>query len=207
MRRHDPLVVALTYAATLNTNAQLGDIFRVTLTGNTTLANPTNAVDSRTLQWFIKQDGTGGRMVSLGSKFRILSCAASLSFSSAANRVDFLEATYNLADDKWDIVRFLSGSAWFPGWQIKTANCTVVAGDAIQTDGTGGAFTITLPSSATIGDSILIEDGTLDWATHNITLNRNGLKINGGTSNYTANVTGGKLSLAYISAAYGWSIK
>jgi hypothetical protein len=42
----NPHVAALPYAATLNTDASTGDIFDVTLTGNVTLANPTNPVQN-----------------------------------------------------------------------------------------------------------------------------------------------------------------
>jgi hypothetical protein len=105
-----PTVVALTYAATLNTNAPSGDIFDVTLTGNATLANPTNPVDGKTLRWRIRQDGTGGRTVTLGSKFVIPSSATSpLPWSTAANKMDVLAATYHAGRDKWDVIAFVMG--------------------------------------------------------------------------------------------------
>ena len=82
----NPHVVALTYASTLNTDASVGDIIDVTLTGNATLANPTNPTDGKTIRWRIRQDGTGNRAVTLGNKFVIPSSATSpLPFSTAAN--------------------------------------------------------------------------------------------------------------------------
>lgn len=105
-----PTVVALTYGATLSTDASAGDIFDVTLTGNATLANPTNPVSGKTLRWRIKQDATGSRTVTLGSKFRLPSSASSpLPFSTAANKTDLLAATYNAASDSWDIIAFVMG--------------------------------------------------------------------------------------------------
>lgn len=105
-----PTVVALTYAATLNTDASSGDIFDVTLTGNATLANPTNPVDGQTIRWRIRQDGTGNRAVTLGDKFVIPSSATSpLPFSTAANKMDVLAATYHAGRDKWDVVAFVMG--------------------------------------------------------------------------------------------------
>lgn len=92
-------------------------------------------------------------------------------------------------------------------WVLKNTTYTAVAGDAIQADTVGGAFTITLPASATAMDFIEIQDAEGTWGTNNLTIARNGLKVNGGTTNYTANVNGGKLSLVYISSGYGWSIK
>lgn len=105
-----PTVVALAYAATLNTDASTGDIFDVTLTGNATLANPTNPVNGKTLRWRIKQDGTGSRTVTLGNKFAIPSSASSpLPFSTAANKMDVLAATYHAGRDKWDVIAFVPG--------------------------------------------------------------------------------------------------
>lgn len=105
-----PRVVVLTYASTLNTTASDGDIFDVTLTGNATLANPTNPADGQTIRWRIKQDGTGSRAVALGDKFVIPSSATSpLPFSTAANAMDVLAATYHAGRDRWDIVAFVMG--------------------------------------------------------------------------------------------------
>lgn len=106
----NPHVVSLTYAATLNTDAAAGDIFDVTLTGNATLANPTNPVDGKTIRWRIQQDATGSRTVTLGNKFVIPSSATSpLPFSTAANAMDILAATYHAGRDKWDVVAFVMG--------------------------------------------------------------------------------------------------
>ncbi len=105
-----PTVVALTYAATLNTDASAGDIFDVTLTGNATLANPTNPVNGKTLRWRIRQDATGSRTVTLGNKFVVPSSASSpLPWSTAANKTDLLAATYDAGRDKWDLIAFVPG--------------------------------------------------------------------------------------------------
>lgn len=105
-----PVTAALPYAATLNTDASTGDIFDVTLTGNATLANPTNPVDGKTIRWRIRQDATGGRTVTLGNKFVIPSSATSpLPFSTAPDKMDVLAATYHAGRDKWDIIAFVMG--------------------------------------------------------------------------------------------------
>lgn len=105
-----PTVVALSYAATLATDTSAGDIFDVTLTGNTTLANPTNPVDGKTIRWRITQDATGGRTVTLGGQFVIPTSATSpLPFSTAAGKTDVLAATYHAGRNKWDVVAFVMG--------------------------------------------------------------------------------------------------
>jgi hypothetical protein len=105
-----PAVVSAVYAATYTTDASAGDIFDLTLSGNVTLANPVNPEDGKTLRWRIRQDGTGSRAVTLGSKFNIPSSATSpLPFSTAASKTDVLAATYHAGRDKWDIIAFVPG--------------------------------------------------------------------------------------------------
>jgi hypothetical protein len=106
----NPHVVAIAYAATLSTDAASGDIFDVTLTDNATLANPSNPVNGQTLRWRLTQDGTGSRSVTLGDKFNLPASATSpLPFSTAANKMDVLAATYHAGRDKWDIIAFVPG--------------------------------------------------------------------------------------------------
>jgi hypothetical protein len=62
--------VPLTDAATIATNAALGNVFRVTLGGNRTLGNPTNMVAGDFMTWRITQDGTGGRTLAFGAAFK-----------------------------------------------------------------------------------------------------------------------------------------
>lgn len=103
-------VVPLVYSETVATDASLGDIFNLTLTGNATLSNPTNPADGKTLRWRITQDATGSRVVTLGNKFNIPSSATSpLPWSTAANKTDILAATYDAVRDKWDVVAFVFG--------------------------------------------------------------------------------------------------
>jgi hypothetical protein len=100
----------LVYAETLVTNTELADIFDVTLLGSATLDNPVNPIDGRTLRWRIKQSEVGNCAVTLGNKFVIPSSATTpLPFSTTANAVDLLAATYSEARDKWDIIAFVPG--------------------------------------------------------------------------------------------------
>jgi len=98
-------------------------------------------------------------------------------------------------------------SATSPAWELKSSTFTAVAGHKYQIDTSSGAVTVTMPASASAMDSIEFADATLSWGTNAVTLSRNGLKINNGTSNYTDSVEGDKLSIVYISSGYGWSVK
>jgi len=97
-------------SGTINVDASEIDITDITLTGNATLANPTNPVNGKTLRWRISQDSTGNRAVTLGNKFNLPSSASSpLPWSTSANKMDVLAATYHSGRDKWDIVAFVPG--------------------------------------------------------------------------------------------------
>lgn len=93
---------ALTDGATINTDAARGNQFSVTLGGNRTLANPTNAVDGQKIIYRIKQDGTGGRTLTWGSNFRFSTSLPSPTLSTGASKVDYIGFVYNATDGKWD---------------------------------------------------------------------------------------------------------
>jgi len=85
----------------------------------------------------------------------------------------------------------------------KTSSYTAVAGDKLIVD-TSNAVTITLPTSATIGDEIRVIDGTGNANTNNITIARNGHKIQGAASNLTVGTERAAFGLVYYNAAQGW---
>ena len=80
---------------------------------------------------------------------------------------------------------------------------TAVVGDKLFID-TSTAKTITLPSSANIGDEIRIIDVTGNASSNNITVSRNGHKIQGGTTDLTINVDRAGIGLVYYNVAQGW---
>lgn len=91
--------VAVTYAATQNTDCSTGDVFEVTLTGAVTLANPTNMVDGQRITWRFTQDSTGGRALTLGSAFDV-----PFVLQAAPSGVEHLTAIYNGALSTWHVL-------------------------------------------------------------------------------------------------------
>lgn len=104
-----PTPVALSDGATINTDASLGTHFRVTLGGNRTLANPTNAVDGQRLTWEVIQDGSGSRVLTYGTKFTFGADVTTITLSVAAGNRDFIGAIYNSSADKFYVVAFARG--------------------------------------------------------------------------------------------------
>lgn len=82
---------AITDAATILTDASLGNIFKVTLAGNRTLANPTNLVAGATYIWRFTQDATGSRTLAFGSAYKFPGGTAP-TLTTTANAVDMISA-------------------------------------------------------------------------------------------------------------------
>jgi len=80
-------VTTLTDGATITPDLSLSNNFTVTLGGNRTLANPTNAVAGQSGSIFIVQDATGGRTLSWGANWDWAAGSAP-TLSTGANAVD-----------------------------------------------------------------------------------------------------------------------
>ena len=90
---------------------------------------------------------------------------------------------------------------------IVSAAYTAVGGNNIMADTSGAAFTIVLPTTSSLGDTISFGDAKLTWNTHPLTIGHGAGLINGSGSDFLANIVGLKLIATYISASYGWSVK
>jgi hypothetical protein len=93
------------------------------------------------------------------------------------------------------------GTAW---QAVITSNTTMVAGRGYFVDTTSAAITMTLPSSASLGDTIQVIDyaGTAD--TNNITIGRNSHKIQGDAADLTVSTERAAFTLVYVNATQGW---
>ena len=104
-------VVALTDGVNISTDASLGNIFTVTLAGNRTMDNPTNATDGQTFIYKIKQDATGSRTITWGANFRGSTDVALPTLTTTAAYVDYVMFYYNSAVTKWDCLSANKGFA------------------------------------------------------------------------------------------------
>ena len=90
-------------------------------------------------------------------------------------------------------------------WQsVKTSNFTAVASEGYFVNTSGGAITVTLPASPSVGDEIHIRDYAETFGTNNVTLNRNGSNIGGIANNGTIDTNKSMTTLVYADATKGW---
>jgi hypothetical protein len=95
-----PAEAGLTDGATISLNAALGNLFRVTLAGNRTLANPTGGTDGQLIRVEVTQDATGSRTLAYGSAFDFGASGVPV-LSTAPNATDVLGFSYKTATGKW----------------------------------------------------------------------------------------------------------
>lgn len=88
--------------------------------------------------------------------------------------------------------------------QTLTSSTTVTAGTRIFADATAGAFTITLPASPSVGDTLQIIDVAGIFATNNVTIGRNGSKIQNLSEDLVLNLNNAAITMIYSGGSYGW---
>jgi len=86
------------------------------------------------------------------------------------------------------------------GFNTVTSAYTAVSGDQILANTTGGAITITLPTSPSTGDEVSITDARGTFATNNLTINRNGQPIESVAANDILMTNGQFVDLVYVDA-------
>lgn len=98
----------------------------------------------------------------------------------------------------------LTAGKFKPYYNRITTNHTAVAGERLIVDIVAPA-TVTLPASPSVGDYVTIIDASsAGFSTYNVTVARNGSKINNATSDLTVNQSGRAFTLVYVGATRGW---
>jgi hypothetical protein len=97
------------------------------------------------------------------------------------------------------------GAAWQAVITADPANA--VAGNGYFCNTTSAAFTVTLPTAATIGDFISFIDYAGTFDTNNLTIGRNGHNIQGAAADLTVATERAGFTLVYVDATQGWLLQ
>tara|TARA_R110002124_G_scaffold92485_1_gene234832 strand:+ start:674 stop:1951 length:1278 start_codon:yes stop_codon:yes gene_type:complete len=103
------------------------------------------------------------------------------------------------------VVAAAGGLEWQP--VVTASTVTVSSGKGYWINTTSNACTITLPSSAEVGDQIIFGDYARTWATNAITIDSNGLNFQGSPDTYTVDydTNGQAINIVYSGATKGWT--
>ena len=116
---------------------------------------------------------------------------SSIVLASAADSADYINiASYHM----------LQSSVW----NTSSTNINASAGDKLFIDVSSGTVQVTLPAGPSMGDEVRIIDGEGNAATNNITVARNGSKIQAGDSDFIIDFDRAGLGFVYYNATNGW---
>ena len=115
---------------------------------------------------------------------------------------------YLLKSTTGGVLSWEEASAGGTSWQaVKTTTYTAVAGQGIFANTSGGAWTLTLPSSPTIGDEVSVIDYAGTFDTNNLTIGRNSKNIQGSAADLTVATERAGFTLVFTDGTQGWLLK
>ena len=107
------------------------------------------------------------------------------------------------------------GTDWYPlsvttsSWNTTTitaSTANVFSGQKLFIDTSSNTITITFPSAPTVGDEISLMDIADNFGSNALTINPNGKKIFGATSNGTVSTSGASFTVVFTGDTHGWKI-
>ena len=110
-----------------------------------------------------------------------------------------------------DFIKLGTGAGFSGGigtvrWETtpQTGSFGATAGRGYFMNTTSGALTLTLPASPSAGDIVAVKDYAGTFATNNLTIARNGSKMDGTTSDSVRSTDNESLTLVYVDSTQGW---
>ena len=140
-------------------------------------------------------DGTQGDVLYYGAS----GAPARLGFGTDGY---FLKTQGTGANPVWAEVA--TGTAWQS--VVTASTLTAVAGNGYPINTTSNDCTVTLPASASVGDTIEFVDYAGTFDTNNVILNPNGLNIKGATDILRIITEREGVTLTYVDATQGWVV-
>ena len=107
-------------------------------------------------------------------------------------------------------MEYYNGTQWIPTGESTplsaTSGLTAVAWGTYFVNTGGGAFTITLPASPSVGDKIRFYDVAKTFDSNALTIGRNGKLIQGDAADLSVTSEGAAFELIFSGDTYGWRI-
>lgn len=151
-RNSNPFVT-VTEAPTTTVDASVGNHQVLTLTGNRTMAAPTNVTDGQELFLLVQQDATGNRTLTWNSVFVFENGAQPVLATTAAS-VDMFLMIYNAALAKWIVGRFgLISAAGGANYNFAITENTIDWNLLAKVGTPGGAVTV----NVTINQGVILQ--------------------------------------------------
>ena len=127
-----------------------------------------------------------------------------IEFQSAGTTKAGVNST-GLTGDGSQLTGLASGIEWQSSI-VTAATLTAVAGRGYWINTTSNACTITLPSSASVGDELVFTDYARTWGTNNVIIDSNGLNFQSkpDTDIITYLNSGESINIVYSGATQGW---
>jgi len=115
---------------------------------------------------------------------------------------------YLLKSTTGGVLSWEEADAGGTSWQaVKTTTYTAAAGEGIFANTSGGAWTLTLPSSPSIGDEVAVVDYAGTFDTNNLTIGRNSKNIQGSAADLTVATERAGFTLVFTDDTQGWLLK
>lgn len=91
-------------------------------------------------------------------------------------------------------------------WNVLNSGDTLSPSNGYFCDTSSAGFTVTMPATPSIGDTVYIVDLARTFSDTNkeLTINFNSEKHEGETGTYIANISGARLQWTYSNSTYGW---
>ena len=148
------------------------------------------------------QDAAGGQYVALQAPTTV---ASNVTLTLPTNDGDADQALITDGSGNLSFSTISGGADWQA--VVTSATKAATAGEGYFLDTTSNAITLTLPGSASIGDFISFVDYAGTFDTNNLTISRNGHKIQGATADLTVSTERAANTLVYVDATQGWLLQ
>jgi hypothetical protein len=85
-----------------------------------------------------------------------------------------------------------------------TTSTNINSNERVFADATAGAFTLTLPAAPAVGDTVQIIDVAGIFSTNNVTVGRNGKRIQNLAEDLVLNLNNAAITMIFSGDTYGW---